>query len=93
MAKAAPPRGRLNVFLRHGALQKGLLGGSPGWRALFFVMFGARMMRRMFGKTVAVVATEKLKPGQLLQIEAIKPLSRRERKAVRRAPRERSRVR
>ena len=92
MAKAAPPRGRLNVFLRQGALQKGLLGGSPGWRALFFAMFGARMMRKMFGKTAAIVATEKLKPGQLLQIEAIKPLTRRERKAIKRAPRERSRV-
>jgi hypothetical protein len=87
VAKAAPPRGRLNNFLRQGALQKGLLGGSPGWRALFVVMFGARMMRKLFGKTEEIVFTEKLKPGHLLQIEAIKPLSRRARKAIKRSPR------
>ena len=91
MAKAAPPRGRLNVFLRQGSLHKGLLGGSPGWRALFFAMFGVRTMRKLFGKTEEIVTTEKLKPGHVLRIAAVQPLTRRERKAVKKAMRERSR--
>ena len=71
MPKAAPPRGRLNNFLRQGALHKGLLGGSPGWRALFFAIFGVRTMRKMFGKTEEIVATEKVKRGQVLRIAAV----------------------
>ena len=90
MAKAKPPQGKLTKFLRYGALHKGLLGGSPGWRTLFFVMFGGRMLKRMTGKVEQIVATEKLKPGQLLQLEAIKPLSRREKKAAKRVARQRT---
>jgi len=92
MAKAAPPRGKLNVFLRQGALHKGLLGGSRGWRAIFFATYGIRMMRKIFGKTAEVVATEKMRPGQLLQLETITPLTRREKKAVKRVARERTAV-
>ena len=92
MAKPAPPRGRLNVFLRQGALHKGLLGGSRAWRGLFFAMYGVRMIRKMFGKTQEVVATEKLRPGQVLRLEAVEPLTRRERKSVERALRERSKA-
>ena len=92
MAKAAPPRGRLNNFLRQGSLHKGLLGGSPGWRALFFAIFGVRTMRKMFGKTEELVTTEKLKPGHTLRISAVEPLSREERKAVKQALRARSRA-
>ena len=92
MAKAKPPQGRLTKFLRYGALHKGLLGGSPGWRTIFFLMFGGRIVKRMTGKVEQIVATEKLKPGQLLQLEAIKPLTRREKKAVARVARERTAV-
>ena len=89
MAKTAPPRGKLAVFLRQGALHKGLLGGSPGWRTLFFVLFGGRALKRAFGKAPEIVTTEKMKPGQLLQIETIKPPTRKEKKAAARAVRSR----
>jgi hypothetical protein len=91
VAKSAPPQGRLTRFLRYGALHKGLLGGSPGWRAVFFAMYGGRMLRKLTGKVPEVVATEKIEPGHLLQLEAIKPLSRRRKKAAARALRARSR--
>lgn len=91
MAKTAPPQGRLTRFLRYGALHKGLLGGSPGWRAVFLLMFGGRLMRKLSGKVPEIVATEKIGPGHLLQLEAIKPPSRREKKAAARALRARSR--
>lgn len=90
MAKAKPPQGKLTKFLRYGALHKGLLGGSPGWRTVFFLMFGGRMLKKMTGKVEQIVATETLKPGQLIQVEAIEPLTRREKKALRRATRERA---
>jgi hypothetical protein len=82
--KPAPPRGRLNVFLRQGALHKGLLGDSRAWRVLFFVMFGGRMFRKLFGKTQETVLTEKLKPGQVLQLRTLPQKTRADRKRYRR---------
>ena len=82
--KAVPPRGRLNVFLRQGALQKGLLGGSPGWRVLFFVMFGGRMVRKLFGRTDELVATERLEPGHVLQLRALPQKTKEDRRRYRR---------
>ena len=89
MAKAAPPRSKLNNFIRQGALHQGLLGDSRGWRAVFFGVFGLRMMRKMFGKTEEIVATEKIEPGHLLQLVAIAPPTRKERKAAKQAARAR----
>lgn len=89
MAKSAPPQGKVARFLRYGALHKGLLGGSPGWRAVFFVMFGGRMLRKLSGKVPEIIGTEKLEPGHLLQIETIEPLTRREKKELVRAERRR----
>ena len=82
--KSAPPRGRLNVFLRQGALHKGLLGESRGWRALFFLMFGARMFRKLFGKTEETVLTEKLKPGQVLQLRTLPQKTKADRRRYKR---------
>jgi hypothetical protein len=55
-------------------------------------MFGGRMLKKMTGKVEQIVATEKIKPGQLLQLEAIKPLTRREKKDAKRLARERAAV-
>lgn len=90
MAKSAPPQGKVAKFLRYGALHKGLLGGSRGWRAVFFLMFGGRMVRKLSGKVPEILGTETLEPGHLLQIEAIAPMTRREKRAITRAARERS---
>jgi len=49
------------------------------------VVWGARFVRKAFGRSEKVVATEVLRPGQVLRLEAIAPLSRGERRAARRA--------
>ena len=49
--------------------------------------WGLRFVRRTFGKTETIAATEKLKPGQFVTIQAIKPETRRVRKAAKRAAR------
>jgi hypothetical protein len=49
------------------------------------VVWGGRLIRKAFGRSEQVVATEVLRPGQVLQLEAIAPLSRGERRAARRA--------
>ena len=71
--------------LRRNALYKGLLGGQRGWMAVGAVVWGARFVRKAFGRSETVVATEVLRPGQVLRLEAIAPLSRSERRAARRA--------
>ncbi len=73
------------ALLRRSALYKGVLGGNRGWMAVGAVLWGPRLMRRMFGKQEEVVAVERLTAGQFVRLESIKPPTRRERKAARRA--------
>jgi hypothetical protein len=74
----------LSALIRSRALQRGILGSSPLWRAVAVVVFGRRFLKRIFGKTAENLGTEKLTAGQLLQIEAIAPQSRQERRGPRR---------
>lgn len=73
------------ALLRRSALYKGLLGGSRGWMAVGAVVWAPRLVKRVFGRNEEVVATEVLEPGQFVRLEAIRPLTRRQRKALRRS--------
>lgn len=73
------------AFLRRGALYKGLLGGSRGWLAVGAVLWTPKLFKRFFGKSEEVIATEKLTAGQFVRLESIRPPTRRERKAIKRA--------
>jgi hypothetical protein len=74
----------LSALIRTRAIQRGIFGSSPLWRAVAVVMFGRRFLKKVFGKHPDYLGTEKLKAGQLLQIEAIPPSSRRGRRGTRR---------
>ena len=63
-------------------LYRGVLGGSRGWMAVGGVFWGARLMRRYFGRGEEIAATEVLQPGQFVTIRAIAAPTRRERKAA-----------
>jgi hypothetical protein len=69
--------------LRRNALYKGLLGGSRGWLAVGAVVWAPRLMKRALGRNEKVVATEVLKPGQALYLEAIPQETRAQRRAAR----------
>lgn len=73
------------AFLRRGALYKGLLGGSRGWMLVGAMFWLPRLLKRALGRNEQVLATEKLKPGQFVTIQALVPPTRSERKAARRA--------
>jgi hypothetical protein len=73
-----------SVLIQRRALQRGVFGSNPLWRAVAVVVFGSRFLRKVFGKNPEFLGTEKLKAGQLLQIEAIAPPTRRERREARR---------
>ena len=45
------------------------------------MLWGPRLAKRVLGKSEQIIATERLLPGQSIQIEAIRPLTRRQRKA------------
>ena len=72
-------------MLRRSALAKGVFGGSRGWLAVGALLWGPRLLKRLIGKHEETIATEKLVAGQFISIEAIRPLTRRQRKAARRA--------
>ena len=73
------------VLLRRNALYKGVFGGSKGWMAVGAVLWGPKLFKRFLGKNEEIITTEKLVAGQWLQLEAISPPSRRQRKATKRA--------
>lgn len=73
------------VALRRNAIYKGLLGGQRGWLAIGAVVWAPRLLKRILGRTEQLVATERLEPGQVLRIEAIKRPTRAEDRARRRA--------
>jgi hypothetical protein len=72
------------VLIRSRALSRGILGPSRMWRAVAVVVFGRRLLKRIVGKNAEFLGTEKLTAGQLVQIEAIAPPSRRDRRGTRR---------
>lgn len=59
------------AFLRHNALRKGVFGGARGWMVVGALLWAPRLLKRLFGRNEEVVATEVLKPGQFVRIEAI----------------------
>ena len=75
------------AFLRRSAVYKGLLGGRRGWLAVGAIVWFPRFMKRLFGRTEEVVTTEKLLPGEFVRLDAVRPPTRRQRRAARRAGR------
>lgn len=73
------------VLLRRNALYKGVFGGSRGWMAIGAALWGPRLLKRALGRREEVLATERLRPGEFVRIEALRPPTRRERKSARRA--------
>lgn len=80
-------RGRLGLlspayFVRNGSIYKGFLGDSGGWRVVGVAYFGYRFLKRTLGKNEEIVATEQLRPGQFLRIEAIPMKTKADRRAA-----------
>ena len=77
-------RPALSVVIQRRALQRGVFGSSSFWRAIAVVVFGRRLLKKLFGKNPDYLGTERLEAGQLVQIEALAPISPRPRHGVRR---------
>jgi hypothetical protein len=76
---------RPSVLIRRNATYKGLLGGHKGWLAVGVVLWSKSFLKKTFGKNEEILTTEKLTKGQFLRIDAVAPLTRRQRRALRRA--------
>jgi hypothetical protein len=57
-------------FLFRRGLSKGVLGGSRPWLAVWVVLVGLRVLRRVLRDEPEVVYSEKLEPGETLVISA-----------------------
>jgi hypothetical protein len=71
------------AYLKRNAIRRGLLGGSSAWVVIGVAVWAPRLMRRAFGRTEQVVASEKLVAGQFVRIEAIPTPTRAQRKSAR----------
>ena len=70
------------ALLRRNALYKGLLGGRRGWMVVGVVVWGPRLLKRFAGRQEEVLTTEKLVAGQAIQIQAVRPPTRQQRRAA-----------
>jgi hypothetical protein len=91
MAKVGRRRGAMVgyvspwAYARRAAVYKGFIRGRRGWLVVGLVLWTPRIVKRVLGRHPELVATEVLQPGQFVRLESIPPLSRRERKALKRA--------
>jgi hypothetical protein len=86
VSNAARPRTfSPSAYARRRGLSHGVFGGSRFWLLAGGLVWSVRTTRRIFGHHATVVATEILKPGQFVVIEAIRPMRRRERRASKKA--------
>ena len=74
-----------SAVLRQRSLQRGLFGGHKGWMAVGVFVWGPRLYRRFVGRQEQLIATERLLPGQSIQLTAVALPTRRELKAAKRA--------
>lgn len=78
--------GLVGGLLRSRSFNRGLLGDSLLWRAVFYLVAARAIGRKLFGSDGEVVLSERLRPGQPLQLVAIDGKARkRERRAARAA--------
>ena len=70
---AKPSLLRPSYYVRRASINKGLFGDDRFWRAVFILMTGRKVLRKLMGSGPETVALEKLKPGQFVRIEAIDP--------------------
>ena len=73
------------VYARRAFVYRGLLGGSRAWMVVGGTFWVGRLIRQMVGRTETIAAREVLAPGQFVTIRTIRPPTRHERKAARRA--------
>ncbi len=78
-------RKRLGTYLRRSAFHQGVLGGRRGWLVVFILLAARRSASKVIGRQERFVALEKLQPGQSIQLTALRPPTRRERRSASKA--------
>lgn len=76
---------RPSVLIRRKALYAGFLGPSRFWKIVGVWVFGKASIKKFFGKNVEVVDRAKMGTGRYMQLATARPLTRRERKKLRKA--------
>jgi hypothetical protein len=72
------------LTLRHNALRKGLIGGQPAWIAIGGLLVFKNIIRSLNARDQRIVATEVLRSGQSVRLEALRTPTKRERRAAKR---------
>lgn len=72
-------------ILRRKALYSGIFGQSTFWKVVAVWVFGRTTLKKFFGKNTEVIDVSKLGRGRYMQLATAKPVTRRERKKLRKA--------
>ncbi len=76
---------RPKFIIRRRALYSGIFGQSTFWKVVAVWVFGKTTLKKFFGKQTEVIDVSKLGRGRYMQLATAKPVTRRERKKLRKA--------
>lgn len=72
------------ALARRKSVRQGFLGGDRTWMVIGAMVWVPRLLRRLFGRTSEVVASEVLQPGERLVLTTIPRQTREQRRALKR---------
>ncbi len=76
---------RPKFLIRRKAMRSGIFGRSTFWKIVAVWVFGSASIKKFFGKNTEVIDVSKLGRGRYMQLATAKPVTRRERKKLRKA--------
>ncbi len=76
---------RPKFLIRRKAMRSGIFGQSTFWKIVAVWVFGRASIKKFFGKNTEVIDVSKLGRGRYMQLATAKPVTRRERKKLRKA--------
>lgn len=74
-------------LIRRKATYSGLLGPSKFWKVVAVFIFGRQTLSKFFGKQTEVIDARSLGAGTRFHVETSKPLSRRQRRKLKKSGR------
>ncbi|HSP29715.1 MAG TPA: hypothetical protein VLN74_14270 [Ilumatobacteraceae bacterium] len=71
---------RPSFIVRSNAIRKGILGPSTLWKVVAVFVLGRGTLQRLFGRTPERLGVRSIRPGHVITVAAVAPLTRRQAK-------------
>ena len=73
---------RPSVIIRRKAIRQGIFGTSILWKMVAAVFFGRRWLKKLLGKRVEIIGTEKVGKNSFVKVIAAEPMTKKQQRAT-----------